>query len=222
MRNLPGVLGQQVSTAGHEPIKAPQDMAIEPAGASNTRPPAAAGSRRNYSQTTADLYSHETYSSAELEQTKRDELREKYLPIFHARYDHLIRQALADLSILPGCVKAAGGSQTSPSSETRIPVGDNGRALGDTAYADLLRRASRAKSLQAKAAVLAAIVEELDTIRIPRKTGWADRGTLEGRLMIAREARRTCRRDAALAFDITPRTVTKYLAELRAQEARER
>ena len=41
-------------------------------------------------------------------------------------------------------------------------------------------------------------------------------------MLIAREARRTSRREAAIAFDITPRTVTKYLAELRKQEERKR
>lgn len=217
MSNLPPRYAPQVSTAGYEPVKLPQDQAAEQFGVNTPGSPFERIRERNYSRNTADVYSRE-----ELDQVKRDERREKYLPLFHARYDRLIRQALADLSILPGCVKAAGGSQTSPSSETRIPVGDNGQALGDTAYADLLRRASRAKSLQAKGAVLAAIHEELDQVRITRKTGWADRGTLEGRMLIAREARRTSRREAAIAFDITPRTVTKYLAELRKQEERKR
>jgi DNA-binding transcriptional ArsR family regulator len=99
-------------------------------------------------------------------------------------------------------------------------VNDQGRAKGDTSLADLQRRAQHAGSILAKRAVLDAINAEIDSVKVARRVGWADRGIEEGRFMIARYALVHGQKRAALAFDVSQPTVSRYVKELRQKEAK--
>jgi hypothetical protein len=124
--------------------------------------------------------------------------------------------------MLPGNVSGRGYESSSRSSDRSIPVDAYGNARGDVTLAKLQSRALKANSIRAKRELLDKIRDEIQSVSVARRAGWADRGTLEGRLMIARHARQHGRADAAYAYAISTRTVTKYLAELRAHEGRNR
>ena len=152
--------------------------------------------------------------------TQTELLLEERRETYHLVIDHAITRALRELSLLPGNVPGRGMESTSRGVDRQLPVNDQGRARGDTALADLQARALKAGSIQAKRAVLDAINAEVESVKVARRVGWADRGTLDGRLMIAKYARVHGRAAAGTAFDVTTRTVTKYLAELKQQEAK--
>jgi hypothetical protein len=156
------------------------------------------------------------------EQSDLDRERLLWRQRYTLALDVAITRALLELELLPGNVAGKGAEASSRNVERQIPVNSFGRARGDVTLADLKARAAKAKTITAKSAVLQAIREEVDAIRLPRRVGWADRATLDGRLMIARHARDHGRAAAAYAYDVSTRTVTKYLAELKAQEDRAR
>ena len=152
--------------------------------------------------------------------TETELVLEQRRETYHLVIDRAITNALRELSLCPGNVPGRGFESTSRGVDRQLPVNDKGRAKGDTALADLQQRAVGAGSIMAKRAVLDAIKAEIDSVRVARRVGWADRGTLEGRLMIARYARAHGQAMAARAFDVSQPTVSRYVSELKQQEAK--
>ena len=131
------------------------------------------------------------------------------------RLDREIRGALIELSMLPGNVRAASTQTQAPSAEKSIPLDNFGKAKGDVSLAILQRRAVGAKSLQAKAKVLTAIRTEVEAITIPRREGWYDLGTVEGRHRAGALADRIGVRKAAMSLGRPERTVYRFRQDYR-------
>jgi hypothetical protein len=124
-----------------------------------------------------------------------------------------ITRALTELAVLPGNVSGTGFESHVASAERGIPVGKNGNAKGDVSLADLQRRASRARSVMAKQAVLDAIREEISSITVGRRTNWYDLGTKEGRIKAGEFADRVGIREAARSLDRPKSSVDRWHKE---------
>lgn len=216
--NQPPRLKPGARCGAHRPAQTRENTGEAGDGARTAAEREIGGAGAEHSPTTAPTGAGPQPPRRPRPQTDADRERLEFNARHHRKLDAEIRQALAELELLPGNIPGRSLEATSRASERDLPVDTFGRARGDLEAADLKRRAERARSIEAKSRVLEAIRAELDLIRLPRRVGWADRETQEGRAMIARHARDHGRAAAAYAFDISTRTVTNYLRELRERE----
>lgn len=216
--NQPPRLKPGARTTAHRDAGTAENSGEAASGTRNQDAPETSRATEHHSPTTAETEPKPQPPRRPRPQSVADLKRLAFRAEHHRKLDAAIRQALAELELLPGNIPGRGIEAASRDSERNLPVDAFGRARGDLETADLKRRAERARTIEAKSRVLEAIRAELAAIRQPRRVGWADRQTEEGRLMIARHARDHGRAATAYAFDISTRTVTKYLAELREKE----
>jgi hypothetical protein len=145
--------------------------------------------------------------------SRAQELRDHYEPIIREALQARIAEALFRLSLLAGNVAGRSFESSGRSVERQDPVDTFGNARGDVALAKLKARADKAHSIRSLTEILKAIEDEIAAVTVPRRVGWADRGTVQGRMMIAKEAITHGHARAAASYDVTTRTITRYVAE---------
>jgi len=145
--------------------------------------------------------------------SRAQELRDHYEPLIRQLLEQRIAEALFRLSLLAGNVAGRSFESGSRSVEREDPIDSFGNARGDVALAKLKARADNAHSIKSLREILKAIEDEIQAVTVPRRVGWADRGTVQGRMLIAQEAITHGHARAAASYDVTTRTITRYVAE---------